>query len=73
MTSTSPSGVSPADIYYTDFIRPFDPTKPWGMGGSLFATAAQLGLLGDDNLNALDIFSIPEPATLTMLVVVLGA
>jgi len=64
----SPSG-RPGDIYYTDFNRPFDPNLPWDQGGSLFASAAQIGLLPTDNIDALDIFRVPEPTSLLLLVV----
>jgi hypothetical protein len=62
-------GRNPGDIYYTDFNRVFDPTVRWDMGGSLFATAAEIGLRAMDNLDALDIFSappVPEPGALVL-------
>jgi hypothetical protein len=62
----SPHGVSGADIFYTDFMRPFDPSKRWHEGGSLFATAAEMGLLDTDNINALDVFFIPEPSSIVL-------
>jgi hypothetical protein len=57
---------SPGDVYYTDFARPFLPNVPWNLGGSLFASAAQMGLMGNDNLDGLDIFSVPEPSALLL-------
>lgn len=49
---TSTSGV-PGAIYYTDFNRPFDPSKTWrDPNGSLFAVPGTIGLEDVDNLNA---------------------
>ena len=61
-------GISPGDVFYTDFNRAFNPFLHWKLGGSMYATAESLGLLVTDNLNALDI-SVPEPATLSLLAV----
>lgn len=47
--------LSPADVFYTDFARPWSPAINYLAGGSLYATAAQIGLRFNDNLNALDI------------------
>jgi len=63
---------NPADVYYTDFSRPFQPKVDWALGGSLFAPAFELGLLTTDNLNALDIRLFPEPATLLLMAGGLG-
>jgi len=70
-------GLSPADIFWTDFAHGFfstwDPTLTYDEGGNLFATAEELGLLPTDNLNALDVFydfegaEIPEPSGLVLL------
>jgi hypothetical protein len=62
---------APGDVYYTDFNRDFDPFTPWDLGGSLFASAASLGLAVMDNLDGLDIFVVPEPASLLMLAIAL--
>ena len=59
-------GFSPGDIFYTDFLRNFNPLLDWQEGGSLYVTAEELGLLSTDNLNALDI-AVPEPATMALL------
>ena len=64
-------GASPGDVYYTDFFRPWDPTTDWKLGGSLFASAGAIGLLPSDNLNALDIFTVPEPVSIALTVVAL--
>ncbi|HJW30324.1 MAG TPA: hypothetical protein VJ508_13925 [Saprospiraceae bacterium] len=48
--------VSPADIFYTEFDGTF---KPW-------ASAAELGLRPDDELNALDTV-VPEPGTFVLV------
>ena len=61
------SSTSPGDIFYTDFMRPFMPGLDWKLGGSLFASAASIGLLATDNLNALDMFTVPEPSGLALL------
>ena len=58
---------SPADVFYTDFLRSFNPLLDWQAGGSLYATAEELGLLAKDNLNALDISVVPEPTTIFLL------
>jgi hypothetical protein len=63
----SPSG-SAGDIYFTDFNRPFNPGLRWDQGGSLFATAAELGLSPADNLDALDVFTVPEPAAMSLVI-----
>ena len=53
------SGACPSDIYYTDFVRAFNPTLDWKAGGSLFASAGALGLLCTvDNVDALDIRTV---------------
>jgi len=57
---------SAAAIYYTDFARPFQPNIPWTLGGSLFASPDMLGLGIHDNIDGLDIFAVPEPATLAL-------
>lgn len=49
--------VSPADIFFTKFDGSF---KPW-------ASAAELGLRPDDELNALDTV-VPEPSTLALTI-----
>ena len=59
----------PGDIYYTDFQREFDPTRRWTEGGSLFASYDELGLDFFDDLDALDIFAVPEPTSLAILIV----
>lgn len=56
-----------AAVYYTDFARPFRPLVDWKKGGSLFASADELGLLAYDELNALDIRRAPEPGVICML------
>jgi hypothetical protein len=67
LTADSDSVVSGSanagDIYYTDFLRAFDPTLDYLLGGSLWATAASIGLLAGDELNGLDVSSVPEPST----------
>ncbi|MDJ0729135.1 MAG: trypsin-like serine protease [Crocosphaera sp.] len=58
-------GVSPGDVFYTDFIRPFNPLLRWTEGGSLYARHDEIGLEFDDELNALDIKpSVPEPSSI---------
>ena len=48
-------GLSPGDVFYTDFTGEF----------SLYASAADLGLEFDDELNALDIkVNVPEPTAI---------
>lgn len=67
-TSILALGANPADVYYTDFLRPWNPRLDWKLGGSLFASAAALGLLTTDNLNALDIMrATPEPASVVLV------
>ncbi|MCC7411127.1 MAG: S8 family serine peptidase [Gammaproteobacteria bacterium] len=66
-------GARPGDVYYTDFLRAFNPLLDWKLGGSLFAPWTALGLLEFDNLNALDIRRAPEPATLALLALGLAA
>jgi hypothetical protein len=59
-------------IYYTNFdgiflpMTAYDPINP-AIGGSLFASPAQLGLAAGDNIDGLDIFSVPEPSSLAVL------
>jgi hypothetical protein len=60
-------GASPADVFFTDFNRPFNPLLDWKLGGSLFASANALGLLATDNLDALDIMRTPEPSSFVLL------
>jgi hypothetical protein len=55
--------VFPGAIYYTDFLRPFQPLVPWNLGGSLYALPSQIGLDLRDNIDGLDIFAVPEPGT----------
>jgi hypothetical protein len=50
-------GLSPGDVFYTDFMGTF----------SLYASHDYLGLEFDDNLNALDIRPVPEPASMLLL------
>lgn len=50
--------LSPADVLFTDFTGSF----------SLFASAADLGLLPDDELDALSANSVPEPPLATALI-----
>jgi len=64
-------GVSAADVFYTDFDRPFNPWEDWKKDGSLYASHGSLGLLFMDELNALDIRPTPEPST--VLLVSIGA
>jgi hypothetical protein len=52
-------GLSPADIFITDFDGTF----------SLYATAESLGLLFNDNVDGLDSLAIPEPASLVLVIV----
>lgn len=47
-------GLSPGDVFYTDFTGKF----------SLYASATDLGLEFDDELNALDIKPVPEPTAI---------
>ena len=77
LAPNSPSG-RPGDIYFTDFQRAFNPNLAWDMGGSLFASAASIGLTAIvggqmDNLDALDVFRISEPASMLMAASVLAA
>ena len=52
-------------IYYTDFIRPFQPNLSWDLGGSLFAMPTDIGLNLFDNIDGLDIFAVvPEPSSI---------
>lgn len=75
LAPNSPSG-SPGDIFYTDFNRLFNPNLSWDMGGSLFASAASLGLLAADgqidNLDALDVLRVPEPTAIVLLACAVG-
>jgi hypothetical protein len=52
-----PGSLSPADILFTDFTGGF----------TLWASASEIGLLPDDELDALDSAPIPEPATMLLL------
>ncbi len=54
--------LSPADILFTDFTGDF----------SLFASAPGIGLLPDDNVDALDTIIVPEPSSVAGLFLVLG-
>lgn len=49
-------GLSAADVFITDFDKTF----------SLFALHSELGLLFEDNLNALDILLVPEPSAILL-------
>lgn len=51
-------GLSPADIFITDFDGTF----------TLFATAESLGLQFSDNIDGLDSVAVPEPPTLALFV-----
>src|SRR5205807_7705944 len=53
-------GLSPADVFVTDFAGNF----------RTFADHTQLGLLATDNLNALDTVTVPEPSS--MFLIMLG-
>ncbi|MEJ2345016.1 MAG: hypothetical protein P8076_03180 [Gammaproteobacteria bacterium] len=59
-------GVSAADVFFTDFARPFNPLVDWRQGGSLYARYDQLGLQFGDNLDALDVRPVPAPPTLLL-------
>jgi hypothetical protein len=66
-------GYSPADVFYTDFQTVFAADDLMDYKYKVFATAAQLGLLPGDNLDALDIFlAVPEPSALAMLLLTAG-
>ncbi|NEO54802.1 MAG: trypsin-like serine protease [Okeania sp. SIO3B5] len=67
-------GVSPGDVFYTDFLRPFNPLLRWTEGGSLYARHDEIGLEFDDELNALDIkpSAIPEPSSILGLLAIGG-
>lgn len=52
-----PGHMSPADICLTDFAGGFG---PW-------AAAGDIGLLSDDNVDALDTQAVPEPGTVLLL------
>jgi len=53
--------LSPADILFTDF------RFSEGIGFSLWASAADIGLRSDDEVDALD--TVPEPATMTLMAI----
>lgn len=55
--------LSPADILFTDFQTEFLP----GQKFTLWASAAEIGLRPDDELNALD--TVPEPSTILLMAV----
>jgi len=50
-------GLSPADIFMTDFMGHFE----------IYADHAQLGLLVSDNLNALETAPVPEPSSMLLI------
>ena len=57
-------GASPADVFYTDFS---------GASSSYVVfTAADLGLLPTDNVDALETNAVPEPGTLLLMVGILS-
>jgi len=57
-------GVSPGDIFYTDFTGSFNPAMNWKDEGSMFASHDFLGLEFDDNLDAMDM--VPEPTSILL-------
>ncbi len=67
--SLTPGSLSgrPGDVYYTDFARLFNPFLSWTLGGSLYASAESLGLMGNDNIDGLDIFVVPVPGAGVLL------
>jgi hypothetical protein len=63
-------GYSAADIFYTDFDTLFFAQGEDEYYYTLFASAASLGLLPGDNVDALDIFrAVPEPSGVFLMLV----
>lgn len=67
--------LSPADVLFTDFETEFEVMPGVTQKFKLWASAPQIGLYPDDELDALDTISVPEPSSKLGLIAlsVLGA